>query len=636
MGRVVDEVQSGHLAKHPHERRFLTPFLGFFDITWAARHVSYGSTVSVYFLKPEIHTTQTFGFEREVLLVYSPYTHFEPRLVQLVDRFLTSAPAKLRVESLCFMLVSDDLLIRENVTQVTTSSVEAKTIVPFARLELENGPEPWLVHNRLAEHLFSRDLFDISQALIEDTYFFGRQTLAQDLLDRFRLGQNTGLFGLRKTGKTSMISNLTRRVDASGLGFHVVLDAQDPAIYKQRWWELLGTIVSQIGDRTGLHPTKGLAPFAGPDTAAGGFSGSLNYVFARLQPPKNRILLIIDEFEHVSPGLSLSAHWSEDYLPFWQTIRAYQTRVPTFCCLVAGVNPSAAEKTRVSEHDNPLFSLIPRLFMPSFSRAEVRDMVRTLGRYMGMQFEEETYEYLRARYGGHPMLIRLACSWMHKHFTNSSTNRPFKVSLVSYRETEAERDGSLAPYARHILDVLTTWYPLEYEMLAMLCRGHIKDYEELASQEPELRQHLQGYGLVETTNMTSAANGMIADYIRRTAVPADKRGDSSPPASPKEAVQVWTAELEQLSDAVVHSRAYCQELAQMAKITAVFADDKLRIGAKLADLRVTPVSASRGQFESAVNTLQQLFWDSISTGERANLENRYPALFDIVNKIRCL
>lgn len=636
MPRIVDEVRRGHLSKYPTEQGFLTPFLPLFDITRAASHTDFNTNASVYFLKPAPHTKQTFGFERELLLAYSPYPRFEPRLAQLVDRVMTRVPARGRVESLCYVVVADDLNIREGVTEITTSSVEAKTIVAFTRAELDAQPDQWFVRNRLAQNLFSRDLFDISQALVEDTYFFGRQALVRDLLDRFKRGQNTGLFGLRKSGKTSLISKLRRIITTSMLGTHVALDAQDPAIYKQRWWQLLGTIVERVADETLIQPQSRLDSFSSPDSAPGAFAASLNYIFSRLPTDKARLLLIIDELEHICPGLSLEAHWNEDFIPFCQTLRAYQARVlPKFSCLVAGVNPRPVEQTKWGNHDNPLFGLIPRTFVPPFTRSEVRDMVRTLGRYMGMKFEEDTFDYLRFRYGGHPMLIRLASSWIHKHLITLGNERPLEVSRNLLTDTEQQRDSTLAPYARHILDVLTSWYPLEYEMLEMLALGHDQDYQELAEQDPQLLEHLRGYGLISTQS-ESNERAMIFDFVKRQARPSSRVAPSMEFVGDRETVRTWTVELEQLSDAVVYSRTYCQEIAQMLSLDPIFSDDKLRLGARLADLRVAPLSQTRSQFENTINTLQQLFGDAVSHASKTTLSTYYPSLSAIINKIRCL
>jgi hypothetical protein len=76
-------------------------------------------------------------------------------------------PARGRVESLCFIVVADDMNVRQHVGDFVTSSVETKTIIPFSRIELDSGADHRFVRNRMVQSLFARDLFDISQALVE-------------------------------------------------------------------------------------------------------------------------------------------------------------------------------------------------------------------------------------------------------------------------------------------------------------------------------------------------------------------------------------------------------------------------------------------------------------------------------------
>jgi hypothetical protein len=192
MGRIREHVRRGHLATHPGEEAFLEPFVSLFDVTRGAVVDDFNTTASVYLLQPDANTKQTFGFEREIVLAYSPFPRFEPRVAQLIDRFMNRLPARGRVESLCFIVVADDMNVRQHVGDFVTSSVETKTIIPFSRIELDSGADYRFVRNRMVQSLFARDLFDISQALVEDTYFFGRQSVVQALVDRFRRGQNAG------------------------------------------------------------------------------------------------------------------------------------------------------------------------------------------------------------------------------------------------------------------------------------------------------------------------------------------------------------------------------------------------------------------------------------------------------------
>lgn len=616
----------------------LKPFLGLFDVTRGMGFTAFGSSVSVYFLRPEEHTRTMFGLEQEILLVYSPYASLERRITQLAEHCMTVLPARGRVDTLCYILVSDDPETREKVTDILTSSVETKMIIPFHRDSLtSNRSDQWLVRNRLYESLFSRDLFDITQPMVEATYYFGRQQFLADLIDRFRRGQNTGLFGLRKTGKTSTIFKIIRQIKAGNHGIPVMIDGNDPANYVQRWWELLFSIVNKVSEESGVPlPVQFVTP-PSERTGAQFFNSAMDYLTQHI--PDGRIMLIMDEIEHISPETSKATHWNEDFVPFWQSLRAYQTRVPRVTFLLVGVNPRAVEMTTIGKIDNPIFGLIPHMFLPMFDRIELRDMVRTLGRYMGMKFDEDCYEYMRRRYGGHPMLIRLSCSWMHKYLVGSGSQRPLNVTLSMLRATQDERDASLAPYARHILEVLSNWYPLEYDLLEMICQGHSKDYADLVAQDPDLHRHLTGYGLVSGGDKPQVRNDFVAEQMARqvnrgSIEPAIK--SEEPRVVKPESEPTWSAELEQLSDTVVHSRAFCVEIAVIQKAQPVFVDDKVRIGVKLADLRVTPLSGTRTQFQDTVNTLNQIFYEAIPPAFRATAQKEYPSFYKTADTIRAL
>ncbi|WLR51301.1 AAA-like domain-containing protein [Bacillus tianshenii] len=624
---------------HIGEESLLVPFLSLFDVTYGQAYTSFRTSVSMYFLSPEEHTKWIFGFEQEVLLVYVPHTGFEGRVTQLVREIMSSLPAKGRVDNLCYILVSDEKKIRELVINTLTSSAHTKNIIPFYRKELYKQQDDWFVRRRLTEAMFSRDLFDVTQAMIEDTFYFGRTQFISSLIDRFKRGQNSTMFGLRKLGKTSTIFKMQGIIKATNIGISTLINGTDTKIYDKHWWQLLEEILRKVAEEATISLPKGLSESFTPENASEKFSNGMDFILKRLEIPNNRILVIIDEIEHISPETCIrSPHWNEEFVPFWQTIRAYQTTNSKISFLLVGVNPKCVETVSIGKVDNPIFGLFPTLFLPSFNRKEVRDMVRTLGRYMGMKFEEDCYEYLRSRYGGHPMLIRLACSWVKKDLDAKGEKIPFKIKLDSLKETESSRDKSLVPWARHIVEVLTIWYSIEYELLEILCMNEISDYNELVSSDPEIHKHLVGYGLVSEEEHPKILNAIVQDYMVRQ-VQNKKEGskdeDQTTNSYESDPQAKWSTELEKLLDTVTHSRTFCIDMATALGLSPLFNDDKIRISVKLSDFRVTALSGSRTQFENAINTLNQVFVECVSLSKK-ELERLYPKYWGIHEKIRCL
>jgi hypothetical protein len=102
---IKADVRIEHLAKFPDEEEWLKPFLPGFDVTWARRRKAYNTDLSVYFLKPHKNIQEAFGFEQELMLVYSPYPTLEARSIQAAEHLLQEEPARGRVERLTYLVL---------------------------------------------------------------------------------------------------------------------------------------------------------------------------------------------------------------------------------------------------------------------------------------------------------------------------------------------------------------------------------------------------------------------------------------------------------------------------------------------------------------------------------------------------
>ena len=491
MGTIHPDVTNNHLRGYPGERAFLTPFLAGFDITWGRRRSARNTELSVYFLKPEAFIAETFGFSQEILLVFSEYPTLEARTIQAAEQFLSDDPGKGRVERLTYFLVSStvDGNPTDWIRSYMAANHEARLVVAFSTSALStSGGDNWFVRNRISEQLFSRDLFDFRLPLETDTYFFGREALLLDYLDAARRGENRGVFGLRKTGKTSFLFQLRKSLadkDIAGLYY----DCKSPSIRQLNWEELLTDVCDRIWAalrrRGRFHVPKDRRRIG---TA---FSDLLALV-----PVGRRIVLIFDEIEYISPYARQDEHWRTQYIPFWQTIWAAQSQRRVLSVVLAGVNPNIVEIDRIEGIQNPLFGIVSSKYLQGLGLDEVRRMLHVLGRRMGLKFTDNATRYLHSRYGGHPLLTRLACSDVHQSHYRARTERPISVAERDLRATEDDRDANLIFYCRHVVSELQDFYPDEYDMLEFLSLGKVQDFLELASH-PEYVNHLKYYGLIQ-------------------------------------------------------------------------------------------------------------------------------------------
>ena len=180
------------------------------------------------------------------------------------------------------------------------------------------------------------------------------------------------------------------------------------------------------------------------------------------------IVVVFDEIEYISPVAKNDKHWHTDFIDFWQTFWACQSRNRKLSALVAGVNPSVVEMDTVNGIQNPLFGIVPYEYLTGLSLEDSGKMIRILGKRMGLNFETEAIKYLHERYGGHPLLTRIACSFINTDARISKEARPVQITRERLLKGEDARDSDLTFYCRHVVSELQQFYPDE-NMLCSKC-----------------------------------------------------------------------------------------------------------------------------------------------------------------------
>jgi hypothetical protein len=460
---------------------------------------SAGETISIaqssydYFLmKPTARTTEMFNIEREIVCVFSDYDNFETRSLDAFDhaaRRLT----KLRAESVCCVLIARFPGVEGKVDALLKSDPEHPIVVPFTYAELKNKDADSVVVQRFRSHFYTRDLFAFLSPLKKDTYFFGRSNLINEIVNQYKSGEHASLFGLRKSGKTSIVYAIQRRLEADE-GSVISIDCESPAVHKLSWFELLQKIVGMYREARGSKAKIDSAPYD-DKTGAERFEREMSALFSSRKASST--LIIFDEIERLTPGTASSPHWREgsDFIYFWQTMRAfYQMHPGVFSYMVVGTNPNCIEAPSLVGHENPIYASIKSQYVPPFSVSQVREMVSKLGDYMGLKFEESLYAMLTNDLGGHPFLIRQMCSFLHSKAVSA---RPVQITRAFYTKHREEFTLRAADHLDMMVHVLRDWYPDEYEMLRMLACGETEQFAAWADDSPALTRHLLGYGLIE-------------------------------------------------------------------------------------------------------------------------------------------
>lgn len=553
--------------------------------------------------KPTESIQEGTGITKELVIVFSPYESFEARTLSTYDN-IVALDVEQRYEKICYVLISKDDEIERKISEFQ-SGQENQIIVPFSYKSFyQNATDNYFIRNQLRKYFFARDLFDYSEPLKRDFLFFGRSDIVTQIIDKHKAGQNMGVFGLRKTGKTSIIYDVIRKSKPQDF-IAINIDCQSPSFNKRRWNEALFFVTHNIVQSCLTDVALTEQDFSEKD-AASIFEEYINIAY---EANHKTILIMFDEIENISYGKSPSDHWCKglDFVFFWQSIRsAYQKNSSRFSFCIFGTNPKCVEEATINEKDNPIFNMIQPTYISGFSVPQTREMVRKLGRIMGIKFDETIYSRLVEDYGGHPFLIRRVCSKISQMYPN----RPVSIDRSHY--LSAKKSFNIEnTYFDMILNVLSQFYPDEYELLTFLATEDYDNFNYFVNADPSMVTHLIGYGLIRKSQSEYDFNiDSIKDYIIRITA------DHIKPASADEKWSLLCSQrnsIEQRLRRMVRNiiRTSCKNETDAKEyvIKKLFSDDKRLYAYSLADI-----------FDSRKNTiyLKSLFdlikskWDYFS------------------------
>ncbi len=631
MGSIRIEVRDGHLNQYPEEEQLLKPFLDGFFVTWGRRRTAYNTELSVYFLNPEPFITESYGFDREIILVYSPFERMEARTIQAAETFLKDSPARGRVEQLNYFLISEDKNVKNWLQSYLADNQESRIIISFSADELREASkgDSWYVRNAISQQLFGRDLFDYRLPLQKDTYFFGRQDIVMEYYDAIKRGENRGLFGLRKTGKTSLIFKLERmfKVDESISLFYY--DCKLPYIRKLRWFQLYESICKDICDHFKLRINGEYDEI--------NVAKTFSKLIQKIASLGKKVVLVFDEIEYISPVSLSDSHWKTDFIDFWQTFWACQSRERSISAIIAGVNPSVVEIDTFDRIQNPLFGIVPYNFLQGFTLDELSTMLNVLGKRMGLKFDSSSKIYIHKRYGGHPLLTRICCSLINTKLKIDGINKPFAISTAWLVENEESRDSDLVFYCRHVVSELQQFYHDEYEMLGLLASGLTSDFIELSSY-PEYIRHLKSYGLLgqDEKGCPSILIPVVGRYIGLEAARKDKRRTIYKLVDSAQRND-WLAKRIQN---IIHDIHFLEKLINKNRHPRLFGPNSFPDADKFANIKVCQ---NAEDFTSFINTCYRCFVESIDNYGKSvgksnyywnEIKSTYPGLWHALQRIR--
>lgn len=444
------------------------------------------------------NVAEMFDAHLEIQMLYAEYEQVEPRLLELIQRRIASSA---RVDHGIFMIASLDQSIERLLRRRRGE---------FAGIDLylgQLGPNASDIRHRMGQVLTAVDHYDMTGPVHDESGFFGRAEEFQQIITAIERRQSVGVFGLRKTGKTSLLNLVAsnRRaakrpviwVDISGLS-----NADD---FRIRLLEAAWRTVDALQLGRDLPHLRTL-------TRSGLAKGSIDTM--RLHWLRDletlsrhaavRFEVFIDEIDQIHPDRShLGSTEASKMLVAVTQLRGMIQSTESDAGMVmvcAGVDPALFEQPILSSgSDNLLYKLVRLMYLAPLSRDDMAEMVRDLGRRMGIRVRDhKVIDFLFDEYGGHALLTRKACSLAARH--RNKDEIPWHMTLESVQDA-AREDGEGTPFqqAGEILASFGQWFPEEAELLRELWSDNADERElgRLLYEEDKRRlSHAGPYGLI--------------------------------------------------------------------------------------------------------------------------------------------
>ena len=422
-----------------------------------------------------------------MLFFYSPFRDLQIRAFAAARESLSNLRREVTPD-LVFFFSPDDRL---------ATKLEDWSKLEFAGIPLsvDLDEDPLALISLIRDHIFARDLF-YETSPVKGKRFFGRKTLLQSLRDDLNRQQVTALFGLRKSGKTSVLIQLADEIDASTT-ITVLMDLESlPSPPDDPTPDLLADLRTklQLQLKAKGHRTKEIAELGGRPTIIE-FKNALQGLLHRLAEDGVRVVLMLDEIEYLTPAdrIDIAEGPMPQVAQLLGALRSLVQENPNFVFMLSGLTSAITESGRLYGRPNPLFAWAKTRYLTPLSEDEANDLARATGGQMGIEITDDALASLYEASGGHAFLYRNFASAVVSTLPINVYRRRIERSDVLRESIPWRR--SMAGNIEEMLAHLERYYPTEHVLLEFL-RDDPEDFHALVQDEGTALYHLLQLGLV--------------------------------------------------------------------------------------------------------------------------------------------
>lgn len=536
----LDRAMTEHLKPDSGELEVIQKLKQVLLITRIGHHYMDQSSMYQFCLASVTETFKQYVRESgEFIIVFS---HFDDKSWQQktlkVERELRKRRDLIERRPLVnfYILISNASELRAKIDSV--KGEPRASVIPFSFEEIlacKNTKELTdCMLSRFGEYYFENNMLGENDAIDDDNLLFGdRGKIADAVVARCHQGSNSGIFGLRRSGKTSVLNAVLRRLEWEETPY-VLIEARTYETFSS-WKNVLFEIACQVrACLQGIERNydESLSQFRSrlklSSTEADYEKRGVACFIDDIRRYRGDKLLVIalDEIELITYNTATSETWKslDAYKGFWTALRGCGCPL-----VVCGVNSTINEVSNLSfngeQCDNPMYGRITscsesgNTYLPAFTDDQTKEMINTLGKYSNIAFSQ-VYGLINNALGGQPWAIRQFCSYVFDNVKSQrESTRVYEVSKATYNNLMRQFQNSSVGI--HLCETILqhlSIYRSEYSLLKKLALSPEK-YNTVSGEDTVSIDHLQKYGLIEhdiNTGFVSFCIGIIRDHICKT------------------------------------------------------------------------------------------------------------------------
>lgn len=293
------------------------------------------------------------------------------------------------------------------------------TVIPIPLAEIENALTnanicQAILTEYMRRYIETANFFDDRNSISDRIFFFGRLKLLDQLKDDLSRCQGIGLFGLRKSGKTSVINQLQfvmREYPVARIDLQKYNDLHYGADLFNSIIQQLQQIVDNDEDTVDMNFEE--FPSGTPAAkVAVEFIQRICMLSERLKSAgfKMPIVCFLDEVERIFPMQQDPRERVEEFNACFGTLRVLSQEQRNLSILVADVYPDCNRTNQWPQEgvpSNPVFSFFKEIFLSPFSsERETIEMLTTIASFMGLELDRYIARGIHYESGGYPYISR--------------------------------------------------------------------------------------------------------------------------------------------------------------------------------------------------------------------------------------